>query len=64
MNIHKNARLTPLRREEMAQVVIALVSKAQAAQRFGVSPKIVSRWVGRFKAENPALRILAIKWLI
>ena len=53
MNIHKNARLTPIRREEMARSVISgRVSKAQAARDYGVSPKIVSRWTGRFLAEG------------
>lgn len=55
MNIHKNARLTPLRREEMALSVIEWrVSKARAARTYGVSPKIVARWVERFKAEERA----------
>lgn len=55
MNIHKNARLTPLRREEMALSVIEWrVSKARAARTYGVSPKIVARWVERFKAEGRA----------
>ena len=37
MNIHKNARLTPLRREEMALAVIeGGLSKAQAARTYGV----------------------------
>jgi len=53
MNIHKNARLTPLRREEMALSVIeGGVSKAQAARTFGVSAKIVTRWVERYRAEG------------
>jgi hypothetical protein len=44
MNIHKNARLTPLRREEMALSVIeGVFSKAHAARIYGVSPKIVAR---------------------
>jgi transposase InsO family protein len=51
MNIHKNARLTPLRREEMALAVIGgQVSPAQAARLYGVSAKIVSRWVARFRS--------------
>jgi len=51
MNIHKNARLTPMRREEMALAVTSgQLSQAQAARVYGVSPKIVSRWVARFKA--------------
>ena len=55
MNIHQNARLTPIRREEMARSVIAgQLSKAQAARVFGVSAKIVSRWTGRFLAEGRA----------
>lgn len=55
MNIHKNARLTPLRREEMALSVIeGGFSKAHAARVYGVSAKIVARWVGRYKAEGRA----------
>ncbi|TIV64035.1 MAG: IS481 family transposase, partial [Mesorhizobium sp.] len=51
MNIHKNARLTPLRREEMALSVIeGVFSKAHAARLYGVSAKIVARWVERYKA--------------
>jgi transposase len=50
MNIHKNARLTPLRREEMAVAVLGgALTKAQAARVYAVSHKIVSRWVERFK---------------
>ncbi|MEZ5840144.1 MAG: IS481 family transposase [Hyphomicrobiales bacterium] len=55
MNIHKNARLTPLRREEMALAVIeGRLSKAQAAARFGVSGKVVARWVERYAVEGRA----------
>lgn len=55
MNIHKNARLTPVRREEMALSVIeGGLSKAQAARAFGVSAKIVARWVERYKTEGQA----------
>lgn len=55
MNIHKNARLTSLRREEMALSVIeGRLSKACAARTYGVSAKIVARWVERFKAEGRA----------
>jgi len=53
MNIHKNARLTPLRREEMAVAVLSGdLSKAQAARQFGVGVKIVTRWTSRFCAEG------------
>ena len=45
MNVHKNARLTPLRREEMARdVVEGRLSKAHAARTYGVTGKIVTRW--------------------
>ncbi|TIL83423.1 MAG: IS481 family transposase [Mesorhizobium sp.] len=55
MNIHKNARLTPLRREEMALSVIeGAFSKAHAARVYGVSAKIVARWVERYKTEGRA----------
>lgn len=55
MNIHKNARLTPLRREEMALSVIEeRLSTAHASQAYGVSAKIVARWVERFKSEGRA----------
>ena len=46
MNIHKNARLTPLRREEMTcDVVEGRLSKADAARLYGVSARIVALWV-------------------
>jgi transposase InsO family protein len=55
MNIHKNARLTPLRREEMALAVIkGCLSQAQAASQYAVTAKIVKRWVERYKAEGGA----------
>jgi transposase InsO family protein len=55
MNIHKNARLTPLRREEMALTVIeGGFSKAHAARTYGVSSKIVMRWIERYKTEGRA----------
>src|SRR6201988_1060095 len=55
MNIHKNARLTPLRREEMARdVVEGRLSKADAARTYGVTAKAVARWVERFRVEGSA----------
>ena len=55
MNIHKNARLTPLRREEMALLVVeGRLSKAAAARTYGVSARIVTRWVERYEAEGSA----------
>ena len=55
MNIHKNARLKPRRREEMARSVVeGRLSKAVAARTYGVTAKVVARWVGRFQAEGRA----------
>ncbi len=55
MNIHENARLTPLRREEMALSVIeGALSQAHAARVYSMSAKIVARWVERYKAEGQA----------
>ena len=55
MNIHKNARLTPIRREEMALSVIeGRLSKAAASRAYGVSAKIVARWVERYRREGRA----------
>lgn len=57
MNIHKNARLTFIRRVEMVEDVIkAGLSVNQTAQLYGVSTATVRKWVGRFLAEGrPAL---------
>ena len=55
MKMRKNARLTPLRREEMARRVLAgEMSRPEAARSFGVAPKTVSKWVGRFRDFGPA----------
>ncbi|ANL56488.1 transposase [Rhizobium leguminosarum bv. phaseoli CCGM1] len=55
MNIHKNARLTPGRREEMARAVLeGACSKADAARIYGVTSKVVARWTARFLADGTA----------
>src|SRR5690606_31127807 len=52
---HKNARLTPLRREEMALAIIeGGLSQAQAALKFAVTAKIAKRWVERYRAGGRA----------
>lgn len=60
MNIHKNARLTPLGRAELARRVLeGGQSIAQAAQAFHVSAKTARKWTERFRqagAEGPADR--------
>lgn len=53
MNIHRNARLTPVRREEMALAVISgQLSNAEAARVYGVSAKIVGRWTVWYRTEG------------
>lgn len=55
MNIHKDARLTPLRREEMALSVIeGGAPHSQAALKYVVTVKVVTRWIERYKAEGRA----------
>jgi transposase InsO family protein len=55
MNIHKNARLTFIRRVEMVEDVLkGGLPASQAAQLYGVSAATVRKWVGRFLAEGHA----------
>ena len=54
MNIHKNARLTPRSRADLARRVLEEGQAPKAvATAFGVSDKTVNKWVKRFKAEGP-----------
>jgi transposase-like protein len=51
MDVHKNAPLTPKGRETMVRSVIeGGSSKAAAARQFNTTPKIVAKWVERFRA--------------
>src|SRR6202140_460540 len=53
MDVHKNAPLTPKGREAMVRSVIeGGSSKAAAARQFKITPKIVDKWVERFRAEG------------
>ena len=53
MDVHKNAPLTPKGREAMVRSVIeGGLSKAAAARQFNTTPKIVAKWVERFRAEG------------
>lgn len=53
MHIHKNAHLTLLRREEMARdVVEGRLSKARVARTYGVTWKVVTRWMERSEPRN------------
>lgn len=53
MNIHKNARLTPKSRAELARRVVEGQPKSQVAAAFGVSVKTTTKWVDRFISEGP-----------
>ena len=53
MDVHKNAPLTPRGREAMVRSVIEDgLSKAAAARQFKITPKIVAKWVERFRAQG------------
>lgn len=50
MNLHKNARLTPIMREHLVrQVVEQGMSRRQAAIRFQVSDRTAGKWVNRYR---------------
>jgi len=52
MNIHKNARLTPLGRERVVRQVLSGQTPEAAARAAGVCPRTVRKWVARFEAEG------------
>ena len=55
MNVHENARLTPLSRADLVRrVMVESQSPQVVARAFGVTLKTVSKWVGRYRAEGPA----------
>jgi len=50
MNVHKNARTTPISRELMVRRVEAGQPRAAVATAFGVSERTVSKWLARWRA--------------
>lgn len=55
MDIHKNARLTPHSRAELARRVLVEHQTAKAvASAMAVSEKTFGKWVARFRAEGEA----------
>ena len=54
MNIHKNARLTPLGRERVVPKVLSGQTPEAAASTAGVCPRTVRKWVARFKEQGVA----------
>jgi transposase InsO family protein len=54
MDIHKNARLTPLGRERIVRQVLSGQTPKAVAEAAGVCPRTVRKWVRRFEAEGVA----------
>lgn len=54
MNMHKNARLTPLGREHIVRQVLSGHTPEAISQAAGVCPRTVRKWVGRYRAEGLA----------
>jgi transposase InsO family protein len=54
MNLHRNARTTPISRAEMARRVLSGQSPMVVAMAMGIEVKTVRKWVGRFQTEGPA----------
>ena len=54
MNIHKNARLTPLGRERIVRMAAEGRTPADIAAVVGISLKTVHKWLARFAAEGVA----------
>jgi hypothetical protein len=54
MDIHKNARLTPLGREHMVDIVLGGQTPKGAGQAVGVCPRTVNKWADRYQAEGLA----------
>jgi transposase len=55
MDIHKNARLTLIRREQLAQAVLVQKMTLQAAARsFHVCARTAAKWTHRYQKEGLA----------
>lgn len=54
MDIHKNARLTPLGRERMVKMVLGGQAPKAVSEAVGVCPRTVRKWVDRYQAGGPA----------
>ena len=52
MDIHKNARLTPLGRERMVNMVLSGQTPQAVSEAVGVCPRTVRKWVERYDAEG------------
>ena len=61
MDIHKNARLTPLGRERLVKMVLSGQTPQAASEAAGVCPRTARKWLDRSQAAKawPACRIAA-----
>ncbi len=54
MDMHKNARLTPLGREHMVRMVLSGQTPQAVSAAVGVCPRTVRKWVERYEREGVA----------
>jgi transposase InsO family protein len=54
MDIHKNARLTPLGRARLVNMVVGGQAPKAVSEAVGVCPRTVRKWVARYHAEGLA----------
>ena len=54
MDMHKNARLTPLGRERMVRLVISGQTPQAVSAALGVCPRTVRKWLERYEREGEA----------
>ena len=52
MNVHKNARLTPCRREELVTRALQGEPVAGLARQGGISLRTARKWLARYRAEG------------
>jgi transposase len=54
MDIHENARLTPLGRERMVSMVLSGQTPKAVSEAVGVCPRTVRKWIRRYQSEGSA----------
>jgi putative transposase len=54
MNVHKNARLTPIGRERLVRLVESGETPKAVGEAVGVCPRTVGKWVERYRREGVA----------
>src|SRR2546423_15056795 len=54
MNIHKNARLTPVGRERIVMQVLSGQTPEAAARAAGVCPRTARKWLARYRSAGLA----------